>query len=105
MVYLLILKQKSATFLGQLAFHLNILSVSSSIDELNAAGFTEGSNSEGGGGGGDTGGQGVFVIGATSRLEAIDPALRTGRRLGREIAMGIPDEKARRKILEVSCDD
>ena len=46
-------------------------------------------------------GQGVFVIGATSRLEAIDPALRTGRRLGREIAMGIPDEKARRKILEV----
>ena len=44
----------------------------------------------------------MFVIGATSRLEAIDPALRTGRRLGREIAMGIPDEKARRKILEVS---
>ena len=52
--------------------------------------------------GGLGGGQGVFVIGATSRLEAIDPALRTGRRLGREIAMGIPDEKARRKILEVS---
>ena len=69
-------------------------SVSSSIDELNAAGFSEGSEGVGAG-------QGVFVIGATSRLEAIDPALRTGRRLGREIAMGIPDEKARRKILEV----
>ena len=68
----------------------------SSIDELNAAGFA-------GGEGGATGGQeGVFVVGATSRLEAIDPALRTGRRLGREIAMGIPDERARQKILEVS---
>ena len=47
----------------------------------------------------------MFVIGATSRLESIDPALRTGRRLGREIAMGIPDEKARRKILEVRRND
>ena len=70
----------------------------SSIDELNAAGFTEG-EAGGGGGGGQ---EGVFVVGATSRLEAIDPALRTGRRLGREIAMGIPDERARQKILEVS---
>ena len=72
----------------------------SSIDELNAAGFTEGE--AGGGGGGGGGQEGVFVVGATSRLEAIDPALRTGRRLGREIAMGIPDERARQKILEVS---
>ena len=79
-------------------------SVSSSIDELNAAGFTEGTGEEGGTNAAG-GGQGVFVIGATSRLESIDPALRTGRRLGREIAMGIPDEKARRKILEVRRND
>ena len=84
-----------------MGFCISKLSVSSSIDELNAAGFTEDS---GEGGVVGAGGQGVFVIGATSRLEAIDPALRTGRRLGREIAMGIPDEKARRKILEVRGD-
>jgi ribosome biogenesis ATPase len=63
----------------------------SCLDELNAIGF----ESEGR----------VFVIGATSRLESIDPALRTGRRMGREIALGIPDVKARTHILEVLCRD
>ena len=83
----------------------NWFSFASSIDELNAAGFTEGAGEGSSANAVGGGGQGVFVIGATSRLESIDPALRTGRRLGREIAMGIPDEKARRKILEVRRND
>ena len=45
----------------------------------------------------------VFVIGATSRLETLDPALRIGERLERDVAMGIPDEKARVHILTVMC--
>lgn len=38
----------------------------------------------------------VFVIGATNRIESLDPALRRAGRFDREIAVGIPDETARR---------
>ena len=40
-----------------------------SLDDLNDCGFEEEGR--------------VFVLGATDRLEAIDPALRTGKRLER----------------------
>ncbi|XP_071736062.1 cell division control protein 48 homolog C-like [Rutidosis leptorrhynchoides] len=43
----------------------------------------------------------VLVIGATNRPDAVDPALRRPGRFDREIALGIPDEKARMKILDV----
>ncbi|CAJ1339481.1 unnamed protein product [Effrenium voratum] len=42
----------------------------------------------------------VVVLGATNRPDALDPALRRAGRFDREIAMGIPDESARAKILE-----
>ncbi|KAJ1435011.1 P-loop containing nucleoside triphosphate hydrolase [Sesbania bispinosa] len=41
----------------------------------------------------------ILVIGATSRPDAIDPALR--RRFDREIIIGIPDESAREDILSM----
>jgi len=47
----------------------------------------------------------VVVIGATNRPDSLDPALRRAGRFDREIALGIPDTKARRKILEVVCKD
>lgn len=37
----------------------------------------------------------VLVIGATSRPDSLDPALRRAGRFDREISLGIPDEKAR----------
>ncbi|KAI9224516.1 P-loop containing nucleoside triphosphate hydrolase protein [Blastocladiella britannica] len=43
----------------------------------------------------------VIIIGATNRPDAIDPALRRAGRFDREIAMGVPDEDARVKILTV----
>jgi transitional endoplasmic reticulum ATPase len=43
----------------------------------------------------------VVVIGATNRVDAIDPALRRGGRFDREIEIGAPDEVGRREILEV----
>ncbi|MFA9416570.1 AAA family ATPase [Natrinema sp. HArc-T2] len=43
----------------------------------------------------------VIVIGATNRVDAIDPALRRGGRFDREIGIGVPDETGRREILEV----
>ena len=43
----------------------------------------------------------VMVIGATNRLETLDPALRRAGRFDREIALGIPDRAARERILEV----
>ena len=42
----------------------------------------------------------VVVLGATNRPDALDPALRRAGRFDREIAMGIPDEAARARILE-----
>ncbi|MDZ7745986.1 MAG: AAA family ATPase [Halobacteriales archaeon] len=43
----------------------------------------------------------VIVIGATNRVDAIDPALRRGGRFDREIEIGAPDEVGRREILDV----
>jgi len=43
----------------------------------------------------------VVVIGATNRVDAVDPALRRGGRFDREIEIGVPDEAGRREILDV----
>ncbi|KAB5582375.1 P-loop containing nucleoside triphosphate hydrolase protein [Coniochaeta sp. 2T2.1] len=43
-------------------------------------------------------GKNVVVLAATSRPDTIDPAIR--RRFGVEVAMGMPDEKAREHILQ-----
>ncbi len=43
----------------------------------------------------------VVVIGATNRINAIDPALRRPGRFDREIEIGIPDKKGRKEILEI----
>ena len=43
----------------------------------------------------------VIVIGATNRVDTIDPALRRGGRFDREIGIGVPDAEGRREILEV----
>jgi len=43
----------------------------------------------------------VIVIGATNRLNAVDPALRRPGRFDREIAFPVPDKRARREILQV----
>ncbi|WP_136688002.1 AAA family ATPase [Halorhabdus amylolytica] len=43
----------------------------------------------------------VAVIGATNRVDAVDPALRRGGRFDREIEIGVPDREGRREILEV----
>ncbi|MGO9773920.1 MAG: CDC48 family AAA ATPase [Roseiarcus sp.] len=43
----------------------------------------------------------VIVMAATNRPNSIDPALRRPGRFDREIAIGIPNERARREILEI----
>jgi transitional endoplasmic reticulum ATPase len=43
----------------------------------------------------------VIVIGATNRVDSLDPALRRGGRFDREIEIGVPDEQGRKEILEV----
>mgnify|MGYP000569077879 CR=1 FL=1 len=43
----------------------------------------------------------VVVIGATNRVDAVDPALRRGGRFDREIEIGVPDIEGRREILDV----
>ena len=43
----------------------------------------------------------VIVIGATNRVDAIDPALRRGGRFDREIEVGVPDKGGRKEILQV----
>ena len=43
----------------------------------------------------------VIVVGATNRVDVIDPALRRGGRFDREIEIGAPDEAGRREILDV----
>ncbi|CAG2100250.1 unnamed protein product [Medioppia subpectinata] len=52
---------------------------------------------------GNSDSEGVMVIGATNRPDAIDPALRRAGRFDREISLGIPDKKARNEILRVLC--
>ncbi len=43
----------------------------------------------------------IIVIGATNRIDAIDPALRRPGRFDREIEIPPPDKRARKAILEV----
>jgi transitional endoplasmic reticulum ATPase len=43
----------------------------------------------------------VVVIGATNRVNALDPALRRGGRFDREIEIGIPDRAGRLEILQI----
>jgi len=43
----------------------------------------------------------VVVIGATNRVDAVDPALRRGGRFDREIEIGVPDREGRQEVLEV----
>ena len=43
----------------------------------------------------------VIVIGATNRVDSLDPALRRGGRFDREIEIGVPGETGRREVLEV----
>ncbi|KAF9460350.1 P-loop containing nucleoside triphosphate hydrolase protein [Collybia nuda] len=45
----------------------------------------------------------VIVMGATNRPDSLDAALRRAGRFDHEISMGVPDEEARAKILEVLC--
>ena len=49
----------------------------------------------------NTGNRPVCVIGATNRPDSIDNALRRSGRFDREIAIGIPDDAARARILSV----
>ncbi|MEY2459709.1 MAG: transitional endoplasmic reticulum ATPase [Acidimicrobiaceae bacterium] len=44
---------------------------------------------------------GVFVVGATNRPRAVDPALRRGGRLSRTIALALPDVEQRLRILQL----
>lgn len=43
----------------------------------------------------------VVVIGATNRLDAIDPALRRPGRFDREFTFSLPNAAVRRRILEI----
>jgi ribosome biogenesis ATPase len=49
----------------------------------------------------NTGNKPVMVIGATNRPDSLDSALRRAGRFDREICMGVPDERARCRILKV----
>jgi transitional endoplasmic reticulum ATPase len=52
---------------------------------------------------GMTSSPGVFVIGATNRANAVDPALRRGGRLSRTIALSLPDVEQRLRILQLAA--
>ncbi|HDD39721.1 MAG TPA: AAA family ATPase [Nitrososphaeria archaeon] len=43
----------------------------------------------------------VIVIGATNRIDAIDPALRRPGRFDREIRIGVPDRNGRKEIFQI----
>ncbi|MGP6219901.1 VCP-like ATPase [Caldiplasma sukawensis] len=43
----------------------------------------------------------VIVIGATNRIDAVDPALRRPGRFDREINIGVPDKNGRKEILMI----
>jgi transitional endoplasmic reticulum ATPase len=46
----------------------------------------------------------VIVIGATNRVDTLDPALRRPGRFDREIQVGVPSEAGRREILEIHAE-
>ncbi|OMJ29686.1 putative AAA domain-containing protein [Smittium culicis] len=48
-----------------------------------------------------TGNRHVSLLGATNQPDSLDPALRRAGRFDREIAMAVPNESARQKILSV----
>ncbi|MFW6385255.1 MAG: CDC48 family AAA ATPase [Halodesulfurarchaeum sp.] len=43
----------------------------------------------------------VVVIGATNRIDTVDPALRRPGRFDREVEIGVPDRPGRREILDI----
>ena len=43
----------------------------------------------------------MIVIGATNRIDAIDPALRRPGRFDRELMFALPNKQARRRILGI----
>jgi len=43
----------------------------------------------------------VIVIGATNRVNALDPALRRPGRFDREVEIGVPDKQGRHEILQI----
>jgi transitional endoplasmic reticulum ATPase len=43
----------------------------------------------------------VIVVGATNRVDSVDPALRRPGRFDREIEIGVPDEVGREEILQI----
>uniref|UniRef100_A0A8C8DNL8 ATPase family AAA domain-containing protein 2 n=1 Tax=Oryzias sinensis TaxID=183150 RepID=A0A8C8DNL8_9TELE len=47
----------------------------------------------------------IVVIGATNRLDSIDPALRRPGRFDREFLFRLPDKKARKQILKIHTRD
>ncbi len=47
----------------------------------------------------------VIVIGATNRVDSLDPALRRSGRFDREILIGAPNEIGRKEILEIHTSD
>ncbi|KAM8953246.1 ATPase family AAA domain-containing protein 2B-like [Pelodytes ibericus] len=47
----------------------------------------------------------IIVIGATNTLDSIDPALRRPGRFDREFLFGLPDQKARKHILQIHTRD
>lgn len=49
-------------------------------------------------------GEHVMVIGATTRPECLDPALRRVGRFDHEIALGVPDKKEREEVLITICE-
>ncbi|EGD78333.1 hypothetical protein PTSG_09399 [Salpingoeca rosetta] len=51
----------------------------------------------------NTGGSPVLVIGATTRPDALDPAIRRTGRFDTEVALSVPDIDARAHILAVIC--
>lgn len=47
----------------------------------------------------------VIVIGATNRVDTLDPSLRRTGRFDQEISLGFPDREARGHILRIFCND
>ena len=47
----------------------------------------------------------IIIVGATNRVEAIDPALRRPGRFDREIEISVPDHDGRKEILQIHTRD